>query len=130
MPGCQKRPEKHKQPRCLTQQGGIFFKTTKLFYLCSEVMTNSFSGTLSAHHTHTFWQKEKVFLHQNAHWLSEVDVRSVAHLAGVRVNAVCLQHLSLLEEIELRRFWSLTSEKEKAKLDVILFSFQNQTHQD
>lgn len=42
-----------------------------------------------------------------------LDVLRVAHLAGVRVDAVRLQHLSLLKEIELRRFWSLTSEKEK-----------------
>lgn len=97
----------------------FLFKTTKLSYLCSEGMTNSFSGTLSAH---TLRQTGK------NHFASKctLDALLVAHLAGVRVDAVRLQHLSLLEEIELRRFWSLTSEKEKQSWSWFFSPFKTQ----
>lgn len=78
---------------------------------------------------HTQWKNKTKSLHQNAHWLSWVAELRAAHLARVRVDAVCLQHLSLLEEIELRRFRSLTSVKKEQSWSSF-FPSQQQNHQN
>lgn len=82
-------------------------------------MANSFSGS-----PNTQRQNGSNLFHQN------VRESRAAHLARVRVDAVRLQHLSLLEEVELRRFWSLTSEKEEPivqshKLEIVLSIFKH-----
>lgn len=112
MPGCQRHPEKHKQPQCLTQQGRIFLKQHRLPIFAARGWQINFPWHNKSS-PHTQWKNKTKSLHQNAHWLSWVYELRAAHLARVRVDAIRLQHLSLLEEIELRCFRSLTSVKKE-----------------